>query len=374
MIQPISQQIINQYSFVPQKRSSFQGISDLQIVNGDKEGDIKKMRRDYNILLFLFASLTAMAAWYISKGKNFSHKKIMMPETEFVSLKDNPKIPTVDTCKSLNKNLKTKLERQINIEKAGEDAISEIGEGEMYNNRILLYGPSGTGKSFFAKVFAKSTNAEYLEIKFSDWNSRWSGATGEKMDATFMSILKTAEQNPDKKYVVTFNEIDSLIVPPENLVGSKGSAAVGKLEERSIFINNMDMLKEKVPNVTIIGTTNINPESGGLDKAVLSRLQNFIEVPYPDENCLFEALKMNIGKMKNGDSFLKNNEDSLIKLAQKMEKRRFSFRNLEFITSEAQNMYLDDILKGGKKEFKIDYLQEAEKALKLSDGELNKVA
>ena len=37
-------------------------------------------------------------------------------------------------------------------------------------------------------------------------------------------------------------------------------------------------------------------------------------------------------------------------------------------------MYLNDIIKGSKKEFKMEYLQEAEKALKLADGELEKVA
>lgn len=375
MIQPISQQLIFQDRFIPQNHLSCKGLSELQIVKGDKEGDIKKMRRNYNILLLMFASLTALATGLILRGKNnISLKTFKTAAANFESLKNNPNIPTVDTCKSLNKDLKACLERYINIDKAGSSVISEIGEKEASNNRFLLFGPPGTGKSFFAKVFAKSTDAEYIEITFSDWNSRWSGETGEKMSASFKSILKTAKQNPDKKYVVTFNEIDSLIVPPENLVASSGSGASVKLEERSIFLNYIEILKEKAPNVTVIGTTNISPKNNGLDRAALSRFQNIIEISYPDKDCLYEALKMNISKIKNNENFLINQDDALKELAQKMEKRRFSFRNLEHITKEAKNMYLNDIIKGNNKEFKMEYLQEAEKALKLADGELEKVA
>ena len=173
MIQPISQQVIFQDRFIPQNHLSCKGLSELQIVKGDKEGDIKKMRRNYNILLLMFASLTALATGLILRGKNnISLKTFKTAAANFESLKNNPNIPTVDTCKSLNKDLKACLERYINIDKAGSSVISEIGEKEVNNNRFLLFGPPGTGKSFFAKVFAKSTDAEYMEITFSDWNSR----------------------------------------------------------------------------------------------------------------------------------------------------------------------------------------------------------
>ena len=61
----------------------------------------------------------------------------------------------------------------------------------------------------------------------------------------------------------------------------------------------MELLKEKAPNVTIIGTTNISPKNNGLDGAAMSRFQNLIEVPFPDKDCLYEALKMNLDKIKN---------------------------------------------------------------------------
>lgn len=373
MIQPIQSHINSSNKKI--QKTTFKGFWDQQVVKGDKEGDVDRMRRNYNKLLMIYGVIIlALAGLSLKSSAKFSLKNKFFKTNNFESLKNNSSVPTIDTCKSLNKNLKASLEKQINLSKVGNDIISEEGKKEIKSNRFLLYGPPGTGKSFFAKVFAKSTDAEYMEILFSDWNSRWSGETGEKMEASFKSILKTAKSNPNKKYVVAFNEIDAVVVPPEGLTQSRGSHGSSKLEERSIFLNYIEILKEKAPNVTIIGTTNVSPKNNGLDRAAMSRFQNLIEVPYPDKDCLYEALKTNLEKIKNNDLFIKNNEASLKELAEKMENRKFSYRNLESIIKEAQSTHLNNIVKGNSKEFKIDYLQEAEKALKLADGEMEKVA
>lgn len=358
----------------PQNKTTFPdfGLSKWQVVKGDKEGDIKKMRRNYNILLLLFSTLTAVSILQLLKGGCVSRNIFKAAATKFESLKNDLNIPTVETCKSLNKNLKASLERHVNIDKAGNEVFSEISEKKATNNRFLLYGPPGTGKSFFAKIFAKSTNAEYIEFMMSDWVSKWRGETNANMKKNFDTVIKIAKKHPDKKYVVTFNEIDSIIISADYLLMRSSGAAFSKLEERSTFLNYLERLKEQAPNVTIIGTTNVSPKSAGIDRAALSRFQNLIEIPYPDKNCLYEALKVNISKMKNSEEFFSHHDIALKELAQKMEDRRFSFRNLEYITQEAQNMYLNDIINGGKKEFKMEYLQEAEKALKLADGELQK--
>ena len=88
----------------------------------------------------------------------------------FESLKNNTNIPTLDNCKSINKDLKSILESQINFTKAGNEVKNETGNPEPLN-RLLLYGPAGVGKSYFAKVYAKSLDAEYMEVMFSDFNS-----------------------------------------------------------------------------------------------------------------------------------------------------------------------------------------------------------
>lgn len=305
----------------------------------------------------------------IIKRKNHHISATLRP---FESLKDNIKVPTLDNCKSVNKDLKEVLKRQVNQLKAGADVISETGEPQA-SNRLLLYGTPGTGKSFFSKIFAKSIDAEYMEVMHSDYNSMWAGEGVDNLKNIFESILKTAKANPNKKYVVTFNEIDAMVSPANKIASSsKGSYWVSLLEERSVFLNYLELLKEKTPNVTIIGTTNISPKNNCLDGAAMSRFQNLIEVPFPEKDCLYEALKINLDKIKNKDKFIAENDAELQNLAQKMADRKFSFRNLEYIVNDAKGAHLDDKMKDKNVDFQFKYLKNAEEKLKLSDGELNK--
>ena len=201
----------------------------------------------------------------------------------------------------------------------------------------------------------------------------WAGEGVDKLKKVFENILKTAKNNSDKKYVVTFNEIDAMVAPADKITDkTAGTHWVSILEERSVFLNYLEILKEKAPNVTIIGTTNISPRNNGLDRAAMSRFQNIVEVPYPDKECLYEALKMNLGKIKNKDKFISENDNQLQDLAQKMAERRFSFRNLEYIVNDAKSYHLDDCVNGKKSDFKFEYLKKSEEKLKFSDGELEK--
>ena len=306
----------------------------------------------------------------IMKHKNHHISATLRP---FESLKDNIKVPTLDNCKSVNKNLKEILKRQVNQLKAGADVISETGEPQA-SNRLLLYGTPGTGKSFFSKIFAKSIDAEYMEVMHSDYNSMWVGEGVDNLKKIFESILKTAKANPNQKYVVTFNEIDAMVAPISNLSSSSSKSThwVSLLEERSVFLNYLELLKEKTPNVTIIGTTNISPKNNCLDGAAMSRFQNLIEVPFPEKDCLYEALKINLDKIKNKDKFIAENDAELQNLAQKMADRKFAFRNLEYIVNDAKGAHLDDKMNDKNVDFQFKYLKNAEEKLKLSDGELNK--
>lgn len=313
----------------------------------------------------LLINIKTLIEIFRKKGSN----KIPDIITKFESLKNNKEIPFIEDCKSINKDLKDILQRAVNIINANKENVSKDSLPEI-NNRLLLVGPPGVGKSFYAKVYAKSINAEYLEILFSDVESRWAGEGIENMKHTFDNILKTVTENKDKRYVLVFNEIDSFIVPPENLSQSKGTHWVSILRERDVMLNYLEVFKEKAPNLTIIGTTNISPKNNGLDKAAVSRLQKPIEVSYPDAECLFEALKMKMGDCLNKNNFLSENEAELKNLCQKMEGRKFSFRNLESLINEAKGLYFDESLKNKNNSFTIDYLKKAEELVKFSDGEL----
>ena len=303
------------------------------------------------------------------KGQTAANAKSLTIR-EFESLKDNVNIPTIENCKSINKDLKTILQRQINHVKADEEMITEAGEPKL-SNRLLLYGPAGVGKSYFAKIFAKSLDADYMEVMYSDFNSMWIGEGVDNLKCIFEEILKKAKNNPNKKFVVAFNEIDTLVQPADKISRTpKGTHYLAKIEERSVFLNYLELLKEKTPNVTIIGTTNITPKNNGLDRASMSRFQNLVEVPYPEKDCLYEAIKMNLGKIPGSAQFIKDNDENLKNLAERMAERRFSFRNLEYVINDAKAYHLDEMTEGRKSGFAFEYLEKAEKNLKYSDGEL----
>ena len=370
MIQPISQNISRYPIFKNSaKKDKYNILGKKAALSISDDLDFQRKVVEQNERMIKIAGISAillLTAAYLPSLKILleisNNKKHKMPALirDFKSLANDDKVITIDNCKSINKDLKSILERQINYVKAGSDVVSQTGKPQA-NNRLLLYGSVGVGKSYFAKIFAKSLDAEYMEVMYSDYNSMWAGEGVENLKKVFEKILKTAEKNPDKKYVVTFNEIDAMVAPADKVADkTAGTRWVSILEERSVFLNYLEILKEKAPNVTVIGTTNISPKNNGLDRAAMSRFQNLVEVPYPDKECLYEALKMNLDKIKDKDKFILENDTQLKDLAQKMADRKFSFRNLEYIVNDARGYHLDDSVSGKKNDFKFEYLKKAE--------------
>ena len=379
MIKPLSQ-ITNTYpSFKNKKTEKFNPLARKQAESIHSEMDFFQKVVEQNERQIILDGIQTLAMLsiaflvYLKVGLELTKKKNNhMPALirKFESLKEQPNIPTLENCKSINKDLKNLLQNQINLLNANQKILSEAGE-PVNSNRLLLYGPPGVGKSYFAKIFAKTIDAEYMEVMHSDINSMWAGEGVDNMKKMFVNIEKTAKKNPDKKYVVVFNEIDAMVTPADKIASSSnGTHWVSILEERSVFLNYLEILKEKTPNVTIIGTTNISPKNNGLDRAAMSRFQNLTEVSYPDSECLYEALKMNLNKIKDKKKFISDNEKHLQTLAQNMAERKFSFRNMEFVLNEAKAYHLNDKIKDKNNEFKYEYLKKAFDSLKLSDGEL----
>ncbi len=384
MIKPISQNISKYPNFKNANKNTKYNIigrKEALNINDNLDYQRKTVEQNERLINILGAtSITILLGTFLLNLKTLLeiYKKVenyfAYKPSGFKSLKDNSLVPTLENCKSVNKDLKSFLQRQINQMKADAISISETGDPKI-SNRLLLYGSPGVGKSYFAKIFAKSIDADYMEIMQSDYNSMWAGEGVDKLKKRFEEILKITQKNPNKKYVITFNEIDAMITPADKIIEkTQGTHWVSILEERAVFLNYLEILKEKAPNVTIIGTTNISPQNNNLDRAAMSRFQNLVEVPYPDKDCLYEALKMNLDKIKNKDNFFVDNDKELKKLAQKMADRKFSFRNLEYVVNDAKSYHLDENINGKSGDFKFDFLKKAEENLKFSDGELEKKA
>ena len=135
-------------------------------------------------------------------------------------------------------------------------------------NGMLLYGPPGCGKSFFAEKFAEETGFNFILVKASDLGSIYiHGSQGKIAD-----LFKKAEENAPS--VLCFDEFDAF-VPSRS--GDLGSNQAGEVNE---FLSQLNNCAKR--GIFVIATSN-RPDK--VDPAVLrtGRIDKQVYVPMPDE-------------------------------------------------------------------------------------------
>lgn len=156
------------------------------------------------------------------------------------------------------------------------DVIDIIRNPEEYRkhglglpNGILLYGPPGCGKTFFAERFAEETGYNFRKVIASDLASIYVHGTQEKIG----KIFDEARQNAPA--ILYFDELDAMTPDRENAQHSYGS-------EVNEFLSQLDNSGDS--GVFVVGSTN-KPQL--IDKAILraGRLEKHFYIPPPD----FEA-------------------------------------------------------------------------------------
>ena len=134
-------------------------------------------------------------------------------------------------------------------------------------NGMLLYGPPGCGKSFFAEKFAEETGFNFILVKASDLGSIYiHGSQGKIAD-----LFKKAEENAPT--VLCFDEFDAF-VPSRS--GDLGSNQAGEVNE---FLSQLNNCSKR--GIFVIATSN-RPDK--VDPAVLrtGRIDKQVYVPMPD--------------------------------------------------------------------------------------------
>ena len=134
-------------------------------------------------------------------------------------------------------------------------------------NGMLLYGPPGCGKTFFAEKFAEETGFNFMLVKSSDIGSSLVHGTEAKIQKLF---AKAAKNSP---IVLCFDEFDAL-VPIRGAHGSEYQS--GEVNE---FLAQMNNCAKK--GIFIIATSN-RPDK--IDPAILrtGRIDKQVFVPLPD--------------------------------------------------------------------------------------------
>ena len=136
-------------------------------------------------------------------------------------------------------------------------------------NGMLLYGPPGCGKSFFAEKFAEETGFNFILVKASDLGSIYvHGSQGKIAD-----LFNKAEQNAPT--VLCFDEFDAFV--PTRSGDTSGGNQAGEVNE---FLSQLNNCSKR--GIFVIATSN-RPDK--IDPAVLrtGRIDKQVYVPMPDE-------------------------------------------------------------------------------------------
>jgi SpoVK/Ycf46/Vps4 family AAA+-type ATPase len=276
---------------------------------------------------------------------------------------------------SLGENLKSLLDKIIkNLQEP--EAITSRGGKSI--KTILLYGPPGTGKTTFAKAIAKEfPNSRFATLDVTRLSSKYIGESEKNIQAAVNEICEQAQKNPDTKYFVFIDEIDSVMMVDE------GSAKKHSNDVLNEFKRCFTERLGKHDNIITIGATNlsINPETGItkggkiLDKPMLDRFQEKIFVGLPTKGQIMDSFIANYGNKTMVCDELKNKSSERLKIICEFlsdEKHEVSFRTL-------QTLFNNIAMSGNVKEkvtiedvFKAIEAKKIE--LKITDAQLEKLA
>lgn len=146
-------------------------------------------------------------------------------------------------------------------------------------NGMLLYGPPGCGKSFFAEKFAEETGFNFMLVKASDLGSVYIHGTQGKI----AELFKKAEKNAPT--VLCFDEFDAFVPNRSDDIGNHHSGEVNE------FLTQLNNCSER--GIFVIATSN-RPDK--IDPAVLrtGRIDKMVYVPLPDQVARREMLKIHL--------------------------------------------------------------------------------
>ena len=146
-------------------------------------------------------------------------------------------------------------------------------------NGMLLYGPPGCGKTFFAEKFAEETGFNFMMVKSSDLASIYIHGSQEKIGSLFKQAHEKAPA------VLCFDEFDALVPNRSNVDNPSMSGEVNE------FLSQLNNCSQK--GIFVIATSN-RPDK--IDPAVLrtGRIDKQVYVPLPDNEARKEMFKIHL--------------------------------------------------------------------------------
>lgn len=210
------------------------------------------------------------------------------------------------------------------------DVIDALNQKERYAeygltipNGMLLYGPPGCGKTFFAEKMAEEIGFNFYQIKPSDIQSKWVNASQENIKNLFDEARENAPS------IIFIDELDALV--PNRDTSNMCHMNTSAVNEFLAQMNNCGD-----DGIFIVGATN---RPNAIDPAILrsGRLDKHIYLPPPD----FEARKLMFELyLKKRPTEIGLNYDELAKATE-----NYVSSDIKFLCDEASRRALKENLR-----------------------------
>jgi vacuolar protein-sorting-associated protein 4 len=207
------------------------------------------------------------------------------------------------------------------------DQIPQVFTGSRVAPKaLLMYGPSGVGKTLIIKALANECNRALFQFTAADIFERWVGSSERNVKMMFETVRAA------RPAILFLDEIDALCKSRDSHDSSSND--VKPLNEMLI---ELDGLGSDMHGILVVGATN-RPEA--LDAGVLSRFDRKIYVPLPDSRVRYSQLA-NLLKKNEDDVGTSLGEQELLDLASELD--YYSGRDIARLVEAAQNNVLQQI-------------------------------
>ncbi|MGH7908606.1 MAG: CDC48 family AAA ATPase [Thermodesulfobacteriota bacterium] len=216
---------------------------------------------------------------------------------------------------------------------------------------ILLYGPPGIGKTLLAKAIANESGVNFISIKGAELLSKYVGESEHAVREVFKKAKQVAP------CIVFFDEIDA--IAPCRAGGDNTHVSERVVSQLLIEMDGVEELR----NILVLAATN---RIDMLDPALLraGRFDLSLKIPYPDEEALFEILRIHTrGKPLARDVNLREIARSI---------KGLSGADVELLCHRASLIAIREHLSRGKGVLRITHLH-FEEALKESAGRIKEL-